>query len=179
MPLLMTIELPTLVTVLAALTQDRAIPRWQLVSELLFLQSYLPGMWAHTWSLAVEEQFYVIWPLIIWILAGRRLRRDRLVHLWLADAGSPRHRAGRGVDPGDRSGQLGIELGHVVRSEQRRDGRIGPLEERVDDLDLPGIDGLTAAAQLSAELPTCNVLILTAHDQWQARRPRRRGFGPW
>lgn len=31
------------------------------------------------------------------------------------------------------------------------------------DIDLPGIDGLTAAERLSTELPSCRVLILTAH----------------
>jgi two-component system response regulator DesR len=31
------------------------------------------------------------------------------------------------------------------------------------DIDLPGIDGLTAAGHLSADLPSCRVLILTAH----------------
>jgi peptidoglycan/LPS O-acetylase OafA/YrhL len=30
----------------------------QLVHELLFVQNYAQGLWAHTWSLAVEEHFY-------------------------------------------------------------------------------------------------------------------------
>ncbi|TQK68592.1 DNA-binding response regulator [Nocardioides sp. SLBN-35] len=33
------------------------------------------------------------------------------------------------------------------------------------DIDLPGIDGLTAAARLREEVPTCRVLILTAHAE--------------
>ncbi len=43
---------------------------WPLASELMFLQSYLPGLWNHTWSLAVEEHFYVLLPLVL-LLVGR------------------------------------------------------------------------------------------------------------
>ncbi len=32
-----------------------------------------PNILAHFWSLAVEEQFYVIWPLCVWLLTSRRL----------------------------------------------------------------------------------------------------------
>ncbi len=31
-----------------------------IVHELLFIQNYLPGLWNHTWSLAVEEHFYLV-----------------------------------------------------------------------------------------------------------------------
>ncbi len=46
----------------------------QLLSELLFLQSYLPGLWGHTWSLAVEEHFYLLLPLALVLM--RRLKRN-------------------------------------------------------------------------------------------------------
>jgi peptidoglycan/LPS O-acetylase OafA/YrhL len=36
-----------------------------LASELTFLQSYVPGLWNHTWSLAVEEHFYLLLPLVL------------------------------------------------------------------------------------------------------------------
>jgi len=37
----------------------------------------IQGRWAlsyieHFWSLAVEEHFYLVWPLIVWLLAGKR-----------------------------------------------------------------------------------------------------------
>jgi peptidoglycan/LPS O-acetylase OafA/YrhL len=49
----------------------------RLVSELFFLQSYLPGLWGHTWSLAVEEHFYIFLPLVL--IALNRLRRMSLL----------------------------------------------------------------------------------------------------
>jgi peptidoglycan/LPS O-acetylase OafA/YrhL len=34
---------------------------------------------SHTWSLAVEEQFYLVWPLIVWLVGRRGLTRLCLV----------------------------------------------------------------------------------------------------
>jgi peptidoglycan/LPS O-acetylase OafA/YrhL len=42
--------------------------RQGIFSEIFFLQSYLPRMWGHTWSLAVEEHFYIALPLILLLL---------------------------------------------------------------------------------------------------------------
>lgn len=36
------------------------------------------GLLGHTWSLAVEEQFYLLWPTVFVLLLRRGLRRDRL-----------------------------------------------------------------------------------------------------
>jgi peptidoglycan/LPS O-acetylase OafA/YrhL len=50
-----------------------AVDRWnlawpnprRLAAELAFLQNYLPGLWNHTWSLAVEEHFYLLLALSV------------------------------------------------------------------------------------------------------------------
>ena len=47
-----------------------------LFSELLFIQSYQAGFWNHTWTLAVEEHFYVLLPLLLFLL----IRRNRGEH---------------------------------------------------------------------------------------------------
>jgi peptidoglycan/LPS O-acetylase OafA/YrhL len=44
--------------------------------EALFLQSYFFGFWAHHWSLAVEEHFYLFLVTLIWFLIVRK-RLDR------------------------------------------------------------------------------------------------------
>jgi peptidoglycan/LPS O-acetylase OafA/YrhL len=36
-----------------------------LTAELLFIQNYKGPIWDHTWSLAVEEHFYLLLPLVI------------------------------------------------------------------------------------------------------------------
>jgi peptidoglycan/LPS O-acetylase OafA/YrhL len=50
----------------------------------LFIGNYTPSLpygFGHFWSLAVEEQFYLFWPLVVWRLAPRRLLT---VCLWIA-----------------------------------------------------------------------------------------------
>lgn len=40
----------------------------KVLVEVAFLQSYLPSMWNHDWSLAVEEHFYLLLPLLLLVL---------------------------------------------------------------------------------------------------------------
>jgi peptidoglycan/LPS O-acetylase OafA/YrhL len=42
-----------------------------ILHEVLFVQNYLPGLWYHTWSLAVEEHFYLLLPLVVVVLLRR------------------------------------------------------------------------------------------------------------
>lgn len=53
--------------------------RWALHGTDYFAQGGTPSPLQHTWSLAVEEQFYVIWPLLL--VACRAVRRRRLLAL--------------------------------------------------------------------------------------------------
>ena len=39
----------------------------QILAELLFVQNYWPGIWLYTWSLAVEEHFYLSISGLFWL----------------------------------------------------------------------------------------------------------------
>ncbi|BDS14288.1 acyltransferase family protein [Aureispira anguillae] len=44
----------------------------KIVSELFYLQSYAPTIWIHTWSLAVEEHFYLSFSIIMCSLSRKK-----------------------------------------------------------------------------------------------------------
>ena len=54
-------------TALVALLRTRQLPH-QLIWEATFLQNYFSRFWPHTWSLAVEEHFYLSLPLLFLLL---------------------------------------------------------------------------------------------------------------
>jgi peptidoglycan/LPS O-acetylase OafA/YrhL len=54
--------------VLLRLLRHSEIPLPRLLAELCFVQNYAPGLWTHTWSLAVEEHFYLLLPLCLILL---------------------------------------------------------------------------------------------------------------
>jgi peptidoglycan/LPS O-acetylase OafA/YrhL len=43
----------------------------ELLGELTLTQNYLGAIWGHTWSLAVEEHFYILLPLILAFMMKR------------------------------------------------------------------------------------------------------------
>jgi peptidoglycan/LPS O-acetylase OafA/YrhL len=49
-----------LTTVVLSLLRGKEVEGQRVAAELLFVQNYLPGVWIHTWSLAVEEHFYIL-----------------------------------------------------------------------------------------------------------------------
>ena len=44
----------------------------RLAAEALFVQNYFPSTWGHTWSLAVEEHFYISIIVRIYLMVSRR-----------------------------------------------------------------------------------------------------------
>jgi len=60
-----------------------------LLSASTFIGNYsLPSMWCleHTWSLAVEEQFYFLWPAVVVIFGRLRALRSALIVVLLGPA---------------------------------------------------------------------------------------------
>jgi peptidoglycan/LPS O-acetylase OafA/YrhL len=75
--------------------------RWALQGTDYFAQGGAPSPLQHTWSLAVEEQFYLVWPLLL--LACCAARRRRLLALSLAGAAASAiatYVLARGASPG-------------------------------------------------------------------------------
>jgi peptidoglycan/LPS O-acetylase OafA/YrhL len=47
----------------------------RVASETFFVQSYFPHVWSHTWSLAVEEHFYLLLAASVALMAAWGVRR--------------------------------------------------------------------------------------------------------
>jgi peptidoglycan/LPS O-acetylase OafA/YrhL len=58
-------------TVIILTLRHQHLPLRGLASELLFVQNYGAAMWSHTWSLAVEEHFYLLLAFGFFVLARR------------------------------------------------------------------------------------------------------------
>jgi peptidoglycan/LPS O-acetylase OafA/YrhL len=60
---------------------------WYIFQDLSYFESFgPPSLLTHFWSLAVEEQFYILWPLIIIVLLKMKVREGSLFSMMLAGA---------------------------------------------------------------------------------------------
>ena len=75
--LLMLVVLPHLATLAAPFTTAGQAPLWLFTANMFDV----PYGFGHFWSLSVEEQFYLFWPLVVFRLPARRLL---IVCLWIA-----------------------------------------------------------------------------------------------
>jgi peptidoglycan/LPS O-acetylase OafA/YrhL len=68
-----------LVTIAIRLKYTQQVPIQTIIAEIFFLQNYLQPLWWHTWSLAVEEHFYLLLAILCFCLRrssdGRNLFR--------------------------------------------------------------------------------------------------------
>ncbi|WP_052460937.1 acyltransferase family protein [Microbacterium gorillae] len=77
-----------IVTVLALTGVINGVGPRDIISPALFLRDYWPldGAWwtGHLWSLSVEEQFYILWPLLVLLLPRRVAVRVLIVGIVLS-----------------------------------------------------------------------------------------------
>lgn len=60
-----------LATVIEQTCREHSFRPDAIASELLFVQNYFPGLWNHTWSLAVEEHFYLLLIVFLKLISSR------------------------------------------------------------------------------------------------------------
>jgi len=67
-------------TFLGQIYAAQVIEFWPWVGEVCFLQNYVGRVWRHTWSLAVEEHFYVVIAAVMWVASSTgTLDRRRVI----------------------------------------------------------------------------------------------------
>jgi peptidoglycan/LPS O-acetylase OafA/YrhL len=60
-------------TLIQRILSNSPIDTTKLLGELFFLQNYVSSMWSHTWSLAVEEHFYLFLTFVVYLTSRLNL----------------------------------------------------------------------------------------------------------
>jgi peptidoglycan/LPS O-acetylase OafA/YrhL len=127
------------------------VTNWYLVfgQESYFEAVGRPSLLKHLWSLAVEEQFYILWPLVFVVGMGvgaTRLRRRRVATVALAGAGASAVAMAvlyvPGVDPsrvyyGTDTRATGLLFGAALAFLWSQAGKYRPADNRHQRLGLP------------------------------------------
>ena len=127
------------------------VTNWYLVfgQESYFEAVGRPSLLKHLWSLAVEEQFYLLWPLVFAVGMGvgaTRLRRRRVVTVALAGAAASAVAMAvlfvPGVDPsriyyGTDTRATGLLFGAALAFVWSQGGKYRPADTRHQRLGLP------------------------------------------
>jgi peptidoglycan/LPS O-acetylase OafA/YrhL len=152
---------------------DRAIAGWYFA----YLSNwYLPpaGMdsnLGHTWSLAVEEQFYILWPLLVLALSRRGLLRAcvAVVVAAVAFRAGLHALAAAGLMPPKDAGAAGYQwtiarmdalaAGGIVAILLRADGARHALRRGGHVLAMAGVAGLLVVAALNRSFHSTGPLV--------------------
>ncbi len=58
-------------------------PISKILSEVLYVQSYFPRIWLHTWSLAVEEHFYIVLSVFVFVMVRFQMIKRKAFNICL------------------------------------------------------------------------------------------------
>lgn len=134
----------------------------------------------HLWSLGIEEQFYIVWPCIIWIVSKLKAQL-RLVALWIFGASFAWNVLTLSHDtasafylPDGRAWELGVGACLAIFTKKPTDGRLSFLQAHRNLLSAAGLLLIMVAMGLLSEasafpgawalLPTLGAAFLIASD---------------